>query len=187
MELVKNVDLSRFSKEFLCGDVMDDRLMRNVAGMELIQEAMKSILLCENRTEGTFRYTVHNISSLSPTFVSSPEYYMRNLRWSVFLRTNYSRPKSLAVFVKCKSDSSSTWSCKVSYELRLLKQKADGPSYTKMSTRIFEPNKSSWGYDPFISWDQLMDPENGYVKDDSIVIEVKLIEVAPNPDVVPMA
>ncbi|ELU02464.1 hypothetical protein CAPTEDRAFT_220776 [Capitella teleta] len=138
MELVKNVDLSRFSKEFLCDDVMDDRLMQNVTGFKLIRDAMKSILLCENRTEVTFRYTVHNISSLGPTKVYSPEYYMRNLRWSVYLRqrrvclsdTKESKPESLCVGVQCKSDSSLAWSCKVSHEQRLLKQKANGPPYT---------------------------------------------------------
>ncbi|ELU04022.1 hypothetical protein CAPTEDRAFT_199923 [Capitella teleta] len=95
---------------------------------------------------------------------------------SVFLQTDTkeSKPKSLAVFVQCKSDSSSTWSCEVSFELRLQKQKADGPPYTEEYTALFEPNSSNWGYDPFISWDELMDPENCYVKDDSIVIEVKL-------------
>lgn len=40
--------------------------------------------------------------------------------------------------------------------------------------------EDDWGFAHFISWDDLMEPDNAFVKDDSITIEAHVIAEAPH-------
>ncbi|ELT93994.1 hypothetical protein CAPTEDRAFT_63624, partial [Capitella teleta] len=47
MELLQNLELTLFSKEFVCRTIMSDELMQNAKGMKIIQEAMESLVIAD--------------------------------------------------------------------------------------------------------------------------------------------
>lgn len=44
----------------------------------------------------------------------------------------------------------------------------------------FYSKEDDWGFAHFISWDDLMEPENCFVKDDSITVEAHVMAEAPH-------
>ncbi|XP_022103325.1 ubiquitin carboxyl-terminal hydrolase 7-like [Acanthaster planci] len=137
-----------------------------------------------SRSEATFKYTVQGISKFKESSLS-PAVIVRNLPWKIMAmpRTSNSGEramKTLGFFLQCNAESESqTWSCQASAELRLLNQR-DGMDYSKRITHLFYSKENDWGFSNFIAMSDLLDPEKGYMKDDSIVLEVKVIADAPH-------
>ncbi|XP_072027752.1 ubiquitin carboxyl-terminal hydrolase 7-like [Amphiura filiformis] len=140
-----------------------------------------------SRSETTFSYTVQNIGRLKDRSFS-PSIKVRNLPWKIMAMPNRingqgrkKTTKSLGFYLECNADSDSkAWSCQASAQFRLRNQK-DGPDIVKEARRHrFYCKENDWGYPTFISWNEMMDPEKGYVKDNSILLEVKV--VADEPD-----
>jgi hypothetical protein len=40
--------------------------------------------------------------------------------------------------------------------------------------------EDDWGFAHFVAWDDLLDPNNGFVKDDSITVEAHVVAEAPH-------
>ncbi|KAJ6633963.1 Ubiquitin carboxyl-terminal hydrolase 7, partial [Pseudolycoriella hygida] len=122
----------------------------------------------ETRAEATFKYTVENFSKLKES-VLSPPCFVRNLPWKIMVmprmgmsNNDRGENRSLGFFLQCNGESdSSSWSCKAMAELRLFKE-------------------NDWGFSHFISWNEIIDPEKGYVQDDCVVLEVHVVAEAPH-------
>lgn len=100
-------------------------------------------------------------------------------------RTNQSHDRqatrSLGFFLQCNGDSdSSTWSCNATAELRLIPQSEDGELLTRKIQHAFYSKENDWGFSHFAAWNDILDPEKGYVKDDSIILEVWVSADAPH-------
>lgn len=88
--------------------------------------------------------------------------------------------RSLGFFLQCNGDSeSSTWSCNATAELRLIPQNGDEP-LTRKIQHVFYSKENDWGFSHFAAWNDILDPEKGYVKDDSIILEVWVAADAPH-------
>ncbi|CAK1547100.1 unnamed protein product [Leptosia nina] len=138
------------------------------------------------RSEATFRYTVQNISQLKEQ-VLSPPCYVRCLPWKILvLVRNTSTPerqqqKALGIFLQCNGDCNSPgWSCYGLGELKLLSYKPDGEHICRKLHHMYHCKEDDWGFAHFLSWKDLMDEENGFVKDDTITIEAHVIAEAPH-------
>ncbi|XP_038212055.1 ubiquitin carboxyl-terminal hydrolase 7-like [Zerene cesonia] len=138
------------------------------------------------RSEATFRYTVQNLSQLKEQ-VLSPPCYVRCLPWKILvLVRNTSTPerqqqKALGIFLQCNGDCDSPgWSCYGLGELKLLSYKPDGEHLCRKLHHMYHCKEDDWGFAHFISWKDLMDPDNGFVKDDAITIEAHVIAEAPH-------
>ena len=88
--------------------------------------------------------------------------------------TSYSLPnKSLASFLQCDDGSNSIfWSCKARAELRLVSQKVGVPNITRKIKHVFCQKENDFGYRHFLSWDDILDPDESYIKDDTVILEV---------------
>lgn len=40
---------------------------------------------------------------------------------------------------------------------------------------LFYSKENDWGFSHFMAWNEVLDPEKGYIKDDSIILEVSII------------
>ncbi|XP_063543803.1 uncharacterized protein LOC134752142 [Cydia strobilella] len=140
----------------------------------------------EARSEATFRYTVQKFRSLEGP-VLSPPCYVRNLPWKIrvmprqALDSDLLKRKTLGFFLKCnEKNESSSWSCNAMAELRLISHKPDcEPFFMKMEV-LFCSKKNGWGFPDFMKWDDVLDPERGYIKDDAITVEVHVTAQAPH-------
>ncbi|KAK6643307.1 Ubiquitin carboxyl-terminal hydrolase 7 [Polyplax serrata] len=133
-----------------------------------------------SRSEATFRHTVQNFSRLRESQLSKP-CYVRNLPWKIMVMHRSTQnpdkctQRSLGFFLQCNGESeSSTWSCYASAELRLLSQKEDEISH------LFYCKENDWGFSHFIAWQDVLEPEKGYIKDDTIILEVHVNADAPH-------
>ncbi|ELU03412.1 hypothetical protein CAPTEDRAFT_188963 [Capitella teleta] len=81
MDLLQNLELTLFSKEFVCRTIMSDELMQNAKGMKIIQEAMESLVIADRNqslmTNNGKRFKFHllnviySVTSSSDGFIVS--------------------------------------------------------------------------------------------------------------------
>ncbi|XP_078582447.1 uncharacterized protein LOC144865508 [Branchiostoma floridae x Branchiostoma japonicum] len=134
-----------------------------------------------SRAEATFRFTVENFSKLSDyERKDSPAVFIRNLPWKILARPDHkANNKSLAIFLQCDAGSKSLWSCKASVEVRLIPQKDGVQTFKKNYQHVFYNKGNSWGFLEFIPWDEMCDPQKGYIKDDKVILEAHVKADAP--------
>ncbi|PIK35425.1 putative ubiquitin carboxyl-terminal hydrolase 7 [Apostichopus japonicus] len=138
----------------------------------------------DSRSEATFRHVVQSISKLKDTSLSTP-CIVRNLPWKIMamLRTTQSgdRPsKSLGFFLQCNGESESqSWSCQATAELRLINQ-SGGQDHVRKIMHLFYFKENDWGFSHFLSWNEMLDEEKGFVKDDTIILEAHVTADAPH-------
>ncbi|VEN46233.1 unnamed protein product [Callosobruchus maculatus] len=140
----------------------------------------------EARSEATFRFTVTNFSKLKDS-VLSPPCFVRNLPWKIMVmpRTSHAQDrttqKSLGFFLQCNGESeSSSWSCYAVAELRLLSVRPDVEHFNRKIHHLFYSKENDWGFSHFMTWNDVLDPEKGYIKDDAITLEVQVVADAPH-------
>ncbi|XP_055857807.1 ubiquitin carboxyl-terminal hydrolase 7-like [Episyrphus balteatus] len=138
----------------------------------------------EVRSEATFSYIVRNISKLKETELSPPT-YVRNLPWRIMVMVrnprNQPEAKSLGFFLQCNGESdSTTWSCNASAELRLKSFKAGQEAFVQKIKHLFYSKENDWGFSIFIAWNDIFNPDKGYVQNDCIVLEVHVMAEAPH-------
>ncbi|XP_049818632.1 ubiquitin carboxyl-terminal hydrolase 7 isoform X1 [Aethina tumida] len=140
----------------------------------------------ESRSEATFRFTVTNFSKLKDSILSPP-CYVRNLPWKIMVmpRNSHSQDRSaqrsLGFFLQCNGESeSNSWSCYAIAELRLLSVRQEVEPFSRKIQHLFYSKENDWGFSHFMSWNDVLDPEKGYIKDDSITLEVHVTADAPH-------
>ena len=85
--------------------------------------------------------------------------------------------KSVGFFLQCNGESeSSAWSCHASADLRLIHQRG-GEKFSFKFNRTFCGQENHYGFS--MDWNKVLDPENGYIKDDCVTVEVKINADAP--------
>ncbi|XP_014681204.1 PREDICTED: ubiquitin carboxyl-terminal hydrolase 7-like [Priapulus caudatus] len=140
----------------------------------------------EARSEATFSFTVQSISRLKDTVLSPPT-FVRNLPWKIMcmLRTSQNQErqvtKSLGFFLQCNAESESTsWSCNASAELRLINNADTEKTFQRKIQHLFYSKENDWGFSHFVPWSDVLDTDKGYVKDDTITLEVSVSADAPH-------
>ncbi|XP_023345461.1 ubiquitin carboxyl-terminal hydrolase 7 isoform X1 [Eurytemora carolleeae] len=138
----------------------------------------------EARSEATFSFKVENFSQLSDSALS-PHCIIRNLPWKIMImqRQNQNQErsgKSLGYFLQCNGESESgAWSCNANAELRMINQK-DGTKFKRNIFHLFYSKENDWGFSHYMSWNDVLDPEKGFIKDDTVIFEVKVNADAPH-------
>lgn len=139
----------------------------------------------EARSEATFRYTVENLSKMKETQLSPP-CYVRNLPWKIMIMPRSSQTqdrapqKSLGFFLQCNGESESSWSCYAVADLRLLSCKEGQEPFSRKIQHLFYSKENDWGFSHFMTWQDVLDPDKGFIKDDSITLEVHVMADAPH-------
>lgn len=162
---------------YINGDVLERAQPNKEEAMEEEDEA---------RSEATFRFVVPNFSKLRETALSHPT-FVRNLPWKIMVmpRTNQGQDrqptKSLGFFLQCNGESeSSTWSCNAVAELRIIAQKEGTENFSRKIQHLFYSKENDWGFSHFMAWNEVLDTEKGYVKEDTIILEVSVTADAPH-------
>lgn len=141
----------------------------------------------EMRSEATFSFVVQDFSKMKDSILSPP-CYVRNLPWKIMVmqRTSNSGDRSqdtrsMGFFLQCNAESeSSSWSCNAKAELKLMSHKPDQEPFVRQIKHLFYSKENDWGFSHFMNWNEILDPERGYIQDDKIVLEVHVIAEAPH-------
>lgn len=138
----------------------------------------------EVRSEATFSFKVENLSRFNDSILSPP-YYVRNLPWKIMAmkRNNEGTTpasKGLGFFLQCNGESDSTnWSCFASAELRLLSVIPGRDPFVRKIRHTFSRIENDWGFSFFMNWLDILNPENGYIQNDAITLEVHVTAEPP--------
>ncbi|KAI5636469.1 BTB/POZ domain-containing protein [Phthorimaea operculella] len=141
------------------------------------------------RTSATIQHTVHNVTTMSTGVTTVSQIcYLRKLPWRIVAKREsipeeqkklYNSECCLKVFLETNTDNlpniSEDWSCKIRGQL-LLKviinnRKMKWPSASFEETFCKMESSQAIGY---YDWEQLIDPKNKLIKDDSITIVAHL-------------
>jgi ubiquitin carboxyl-terminal hydrolase 7 len=104
--------------------------------------------------------------------------------------------KSVGYFLQCNGESeSSAWSCHANADLRLINQR-EGTKFSRKIGHMFYSKENDWGFSHYMSWNDVQDPDKGYIKvrqdednahvvhdgvqDDCVIFEVKVNADAPH-------
>lgn len=138
----------------------------------------------EVRPEATFSFKVENLSRFNDSILSPP-YYVRNLPWKIMAmkrnsETTTPASKGLGFFLQCNGESdSSNWSCFASAELRLLSVIPGREPFVRKIRHTFSRIENDWGFSFFMNWMDILNPENGYIQNDAITLEVHVTAEPP--------
>lgn len=139
----------------------------------------------EARSEACFSFRVENFSKLHES-VLSPPCIVRNLPWKIMAMPRYASQdrksqRSLGFFLQCNGNSDSvSWSCQASAELRLLSIKPGVEDCVRKISHLFYVKENDWGFSSFIPWNEVLDEQRGFIKDDAITLQVKVNADAPH-------
>jgi len=136
------------------------------------------------RPEATLVYKVENFTSLKESVLSPPT-MVRNLPWKIMIMprngNDATARKSMGFFLQCNGESeASSWSCQASAELRILNHKKPADAFVRKIAHLFYAKENDWGFSHFLAWNEVCDPEKGFVKDDAVTFEVKVTADAPH-------
>ncbi|XP_066292940.1 tripartite motif-containing protein 2-like isoform X1 [Branchiostoma lanceolatum] len=137
----------------------------------------------ELHAETTFRFTVENFSKVVERKFS-PAVFIHNMPWKLCMQPYYfsfaQQPiKNLAVYLYCVAGSRSSWSCHASAELRLIPVLRGVETIRRRLEHTFCTKYRSCGFMHFMSWRDVCNPQKGYIKDDTIILEAVVKADAP--------
>lgn len=134
-------------------------------------------------SKANFLFQVPNFDKNKVTL--SPTAYVRNLPWTIMIKQNEAEDGtniSISVFVMCDYNLCNNWSCDTEISLNLMSTNSS-KTYRMSMEHCFRRNECVKGHDPFILWSELMDPQNGFLNNNKIVLEV--IMECDEPECVP--
>ncbi|XP_062508101.1 ubiquitin carboxyl-terminal hydrolase 7-like isoform X2 [Corticium candelabrum] len=143
-------------------------------------------LLERMKAGGSVKFQLDDAAFLQDTKYSS-HIWVRSLPWRLMVmpRPSQSPRKSLGVFMQCcvqeiNADVPVGWSC-----LAIVTFKAynhlEGKEYReKKVDHTYDAKENDWGFPSFLSWDEVINANSGFVKDGSISLEAHVLAEAPH-------
>ncbi|VDM97127.1 unnamed protein product [Thelazia callipaeda] len=116
--------------------------------------------------------------------------FVRGLPWRIlampreqtrFQSERRSLGRAFGFFLQCNGEAEAiSWSCTASAILTVLSQKPGIENHVRRINHTFYQKENDWGYSQFLPCETLLNPENGYIKDDVIKLEVMVMADAPH-------
>lgn len=127
--------------------------------------------------ETTFRLEIPKISKLRSK-IWSPKVVVRGTSWKfrVVMNKESNGKKSLGVQLYCaESKLPKGWWQQASATIKLLSFNTKLPPHKKsFEPHIYDESKTGFGFPSFIKWSDLFDKTKEYVRDDKIILELKV-------------
>uniref|UniRef100_A0A183CDG8 BTB domain-containing protein n=1 Tax=Globodera pallida TaxID=36090 RepID=A0A183CDG8_GLOPA len=141
------------------------------------------------KPKGTIILTIEKVSEFARKDETSGRrisgtVYIGSLPWRIFAdpRT-VSAQKYLGVFLQCNAgNTGANWSCTASATYKIVSQMKGKKDHTREVTRhIFNSVDNNWGFAQFMSFEKLMDPDNGWydAKNDTAILAVDVTAEEP--------
>uniref|UniRef100_A0A183BLR6 BTB domain-containing protein n=1 Tax=Globodera pallida TaxID=36090 RepID=A0A183BLR6_GLOPA len=109
--------------------------------------------------------------------------YIRGLPWNIWAKKVGFTQKQLGFYLECnRKNRDRNWSCASSATLRIVSQMEGKSDFTQMISHIFHSKENGWGFAHFMTFEKLMDPNNGWYDEtnDTAILEADVI--ADKPD-----
>lgn len=126
----------------------------------------------------SFRLTINKISKLKSS--RSNPVIVQDLPWQIELYRHFEGKNendfdTLSFYLHCTSPNKSKWFCAAKAIVRLQSFKTSrSPLVNTIKPWVFCADELVWSCKGFIRWTELFDANNGYVKNDQIVVDIKI-------------
>ena len=146
------------------------------AKIEELKREIKEVGTGQERE--SFKFELAAVSRFFESGFRQPRerFWARGVQWSLEVKRTEVGETHLGVFLKCH-EASPKWSCEVSYSLILFNHRSENLNRVKTFTKTFGRYLES-GSPKFMSYAELIDERNGYIKNDKIVLGV-VLKVGP--------
>ncbi|CAJ0927908.1 unnamed protein product, partial [Mesorhabditis belari] len=131
-------------------------------------------------SEGVLRLMIQNFPNMNDT-VRGPSKKINGVQWKIMVMPRQhvvqkkGTQKCLGFFLQCCPDAySDAWQCQASAELRLISQKPGVNHFTRKTNHIYTAKENDWGYSCFMTWADILEEDQGYIKDGRVVLEVSV-------------
>uniref|UniRef100_A0A1I7WD64 MATH domain-containing protein n=1 Tax=Heterorhabditis bacteriophora TaxID=37862 RepID=A0A1I7WD64_HETBA len=131
-------------------------------------------------SDGVLRLMIQNFRNMTDT-VRGPNKRIQGVNWRIMVMPRQhvvqkkGTQKCLGFFLQCCPEAySDAWSCQASAELRLISQRAGIPHFTRKTNHGYTAKENDWGYSCFMTWADILDESQGYIKDDRVILEVSV-------------
>lgn len=145
------------------------------------------------KPEATLRLDIEHFSEFARGTSENSQYlskpvYVRGLPWKILAMPREqnrmdrrSTVRSFGFFLQCNGEAEAlSWSCTANATLKILSQKPGVEDHSRRINHTFYQKENDWGYSQFMPCDTLLNPENGYIKDDVVKLEVTVSADAPH-------
>uniref|UniRef100_A0A914GZP1 MATH domain-containing protein n=1 Tax=Globodera rostochiensis TaxID=31243 RepID=A0A914GZP1_GLORO len=89
--------------------------------------------------------------------------YIRGLPWNILAKRAGFAEKQLNFYLECNTGNRDcNWSCAASATLRIVSQKEAKTDHPRAIKYVFHSKENGWGFDHFVSFEKLMEPNNGW-------------------------
>ncbi|KAF8366736.1 hypothetical protein PRIPAC_84565 [Pristionchus pacificus] len=128
--------------------------------------------------ELVIRWEVEGVSKLTSKWHFSPYHRHRNLPWRLLVCTEKSsRTKNVnhfSVYLCCNDESEcELWNCEQSTKVTLINRRNESKNITKDITKNFQGKTDGWGRPDFFEFFELLEPSQGFIKDDKVIVEAR--------------
>lgn len=130
------------------------------------------------RSEARFTWKFERVGDLfkKNIYTDSETFYCQQIPWFISIQPNQVNGESfLAIYLNVDNEGGDLKSnYKTSFEVRLLATRPGVPDKVKKLNYVFAPSKTAFGATRLIAHKELMDVLNGYLRTDSILVQVLL-------------
>lgn len=123
---------------------------------------------CENDCLADFKVTVVNVKNLMA--VRSPQFLLRGLLWDFCIHKD--RSAQLAIQFGLRTTSNKV-SCKIKMTTKLNTSKKNVTSMGRVDTKTLKRSQVPLTQ-RLITWDKLLDTQNGFVENDAITLQIEI-------------
>uniref|UniRef100_A0A0K0CW63 MATH domain-containing protein n=1 Tax=Angiostrongylus cantonensis TaxID=6313 RepID=A0A0K0CW63_ANGCA len=135
--------------------------------------------------EQTLRVTIQHFSKMVDT-LCSPCKRINGVPWRIMVMPKQhmvqkKNQKCMGFFLQCCPDNtySDAWTCQSVAEMRLIAQKPGVQNFVRKTTHVYSAKENDWGYSCFMTWADVLDESQGYIKDDRVTLEITVKAEAP--------
>ncbi|PAA90249.1 hypothetical protein BOX15_Mlig023590g1, partial [Macrostomum lignano] len=154
--------------------------------------AAVGIVTQEQTSEADLEYRLQNVSRIreKDQFLSDPV-WLRGLPWKILAMPRSVQPpqqqqsgdkqRTLGFFLQCNGENTNQhWLCAARAELTLVAQREGCENFSKRIMHTFHAKENDWGFATFVTWAEFVNPERGFIKDDSALLRVHVNAEAPH-------
>ncbi|CAB3405510.1 unnamed protein product [Caenorhabditis bovis] len=121
---------------------------------------------------------INRFSHLDETMCSEAK-LIEGVQWKIMVMPKQhlvqkKQQKCMGFFLQCSPEKaySDTWSVHAIADMRMLSHDKNIPHFARRTTHTYTAKENDWGYSCFMTWADILDKNQGYIKDDTVVLEI---------------
>ncbi|KAF1766702.1 hypothetical protein GCK72_006660 [Caenorhabditis remanei] len=131
------------------------------------------------------RLVINRFSQLEETMCSPPK-SIEGVSWKIMVMPKQhmvqkKQQKCMGFFLQCAPERaySDQWSVHAIADMRMISYKPNVPHFARRTTHTYTSKENDWGYSCFMTWADIIDEGQGYIRDDTVVLEIAVKAEAP--------